>query len=104
MGGEATPESDLCSLGAMLYEMVTGTPSLLGDDSVAIMSQHISSPPDQRQWARVHRLAQDLLLMEAHNADAKAYVAFPERGAASPAAGNGDCDPRPDILDQEKAW
>ena len=50
MGGEVTPRSDLYSLGAMLYEMVTGRPPFLGDDSVAIIAQHINTPPVAPTW------------------------------------------------------
>ena len=45
MGGEITPKADLYSLGAMLYEMVTGRPPFLGDDDIATIGQHINTPP-----------------------------------------------------------
>ena len=50
MGGEVTPKSDLYSLGAMLYEMVTSRPPFMGDDAVAIIGQHINTPPVAPTW------------------------------------------------------
>ncbi len=50
MGGDVTPRSDLYSLGAMLYEMVCGRPPFLGDDSVAIIGQHINTPAVAPTW------------------------------------------------------
>ena len=50
MGGEVTPKADLYSLGAMMYEMVTGRPPFLGDDAVAIIGQHINTPPVAPTW------------------------------------------------------
>ncbi|MCH8818468.1 MAG: protein kinase, partial [Chloroflexi bacterium] len=49
-GGEITPKADLYSLGAMLYEMVTGRPPFLGDDEIAIIGQHINTPPVAPTW------------------------------------------------------
>lgn len=50
MGSEVTPRADLYSLGAMLYEMVCGRPPFLGDDSVAIIGQHVNTPPVAPTW------------------------------------------------------
>jgi tetratricopeptide (TPR) repeat protein len=52
MGGKVTAQADLYSLGAMLYEMVTGRPPFVGDDSVAIIGQHINTPPVSPTWHR----------------------------------------------------
>src|SRR5439155_13040810 len=50
IGGEVTPRSDLYSLGAMLYELATGRPPFVGDESVAIITQHLNTPPVAPSW------------------------------------------------------
>src|ERR1041385_7042306 len=52
MGGEVTAHSDLYSLGAMLYEMVCGRPPFIGDEAVAIIGQHLNTPPVAPTWHR----------------------------------------------------
>jgi tetratricopeptide (TPR) repeat protein/ribosomal protein L40E len=52
MGGKVTAKVDLYSLGAMFYEMVTGRPPFVGDDSIAIIGQHINTPPVSPTWHR----------------------------------------------------
>ncbi|HEY3193160.1 MAG TPA: protein kinase, partial [Solirubrobacterales bacterium] len=41
LGQASSPQSDLYSLGALLYEMLTGQPPFPGDDAVSIISQHL---------------------------------------------------------------
>ena len=50
IGTDVIPQSDLYSLGAMLYEMVTGRPPFIGDDTVAIIGQHLNTPPVSPSW------------------------------------------------------
>jgi tetratricopeptide (TPR) repeat protein len=50
LGGEVTPRSDLYSLGAMLYELVTGKPPFEADDPTAVISQHLNAEPVAPSW------------------------------------------------------
>jgi hypothetical protein len=50
MGGQTTASSDLYALGCIIYEMVSGRPPFVGDDVVAVISQHVNTPPVAPSW------------------------------------------------------
>ena len=50
LGRMPDARSDLYALGALLYELVAGRPPFLGDDAVAIVSQHFHTRPVAPSW------------------------------------------------------
>jgi class 3 adenylate cyclase/tetratricopeptide (TPR) repeat protein len=50
VGREVDARADLYALGCVLYEMVTGRPPFLGDDAVAIVTQHLGTAPVAPSW------------------------------------------------------
>jgi class 3 adenylate cyclase len=45
LGRRTDARADLYSLGALLYEMVTGQPPFSGDDAVTVISRHVNAEP-----------------------------------------------------------
>jgi predicted ATPase len=50
LGHQLDPRSDLYSFGVLLYELVTGRLPFAGDDTLAILSQHLRTPPVAPAW------------------------------------------------------
>jgi class 3 adenylate cyclase len=64
LGRSADAHSDLYALGCTLYEMLAGRPPFTGDDSVAVIAQHINAAAVRPGWheKRVSRELDELVL------------------------------------------
>jgi predicted ATPase/class 3 adenylate cyclase len=84
LGRQPDARSDLYSLGCVTYEMVTGRAPFLGDDPVAIISQHINTAPVAPSWhnPQVPRALESLIMRLL----AKDPNERPENAAAIPQA------------------
>ena len=106
MGGETTPSSDLYALGCVLYEMVAGRPPFVGDDTVAVISQHVNTAPVAQTWHNtecppgletliLRLLEKDAKKRPASAAEVREALASVSRGS-TPAPQPGSTDPQAD--------
>jgi hypothetical protein len=106
LGRQPDARSDLYSLGCVTYEMVTGRAPFLGDDPVAIISQHINTAPVAPSWhnPQVPRALESLimrLLAKDPNERPASAAAIPEAlqaivasaSTTAPVAANSDVNP-----------
>jgi hypothetical protein len=100
LGRAADARSDLYSLGAMFYELLTGEPPFPGDDAVAIIGQHLSTPPvaPSRHRDEVSPAIDEVVLrLLAKSPDERPQSAAETRreieaAASAPARGEDDAD------------
>jgi class 3 adenylate cyclase len=102
LGRPPDARSDLYSLGAMLYEMLTGRPPFLGDEAVAVISQHIGTAAVAPSWHNpdvppmLEKLVLALLAKDPDGRPAAAaeVVEMLQQSASAPAASATSIDER----------
>jgi class 3 adenylate cyclase/tRNA A-37 threonylcarbamoyl transferase component Bud32 len=104
LGRSADARSDLYSLGAVMYEALSGVPPFVGGDAAAIISQHVSMTPVAPSWHRsdVPRPLETLVLKLLAKAPEDRPQSAAEAGAALDAvaaAASGAGEPQRDVGD-----
>jgi len=102
LGRPPDARSDLYSLGAMLYEMLTGRPPFLGDEAVAVISQHIGTVAVAPSWHNpdvppmLEKLVLSLLAKDPDGRPATAGMVVDElaRASTAPSASAASIDAR----------
>ena len=109
LGRASDARADLYSLGALLYEMLTGQPPFPGDDAVAIISQHLNAtpvPPSSRDAPGVGPALDELVLQLLAKSpgerpeSARAVRRELEAVASAPAAGEEHVEEEENPLDR----
>jgi eukaryotic-like serine/threonine-protein kinase len=102
IGRKPDASSDLYSLGAMLYEMLTGRPPFAGDSAVSVISQHTSADPVAPTWHNpdVPRALEEVVLRLLRKAPEDRYPnATDLREALRHARGAAESDRRREIVE-----
>ncbi len=106
LGRSSDARADLYSLGAMLYELLTGEPPFPGEDAVTIIGQHLSADPVAPSRHRpeisgeLDRLILSLLAKDPDDRPETAAAARRQLEALASGAASGPPDPGENPLDQ----